>query len=699
MLNAAGRVTILAGAGCAGAHEQLIALAGALQAPVVHAFRGKEFVEYDNPYDVGMTGLIGFSSGYRAMEHCDALVMLGTDFPYRPFFPEGVPVVQVDVRGERIGRRVPVQVPLVGTVKDTVDALLPLLTAKTDSAHLNRMTAHYRRARARLDKLARDRRNDSPLHPQYVAATIDRLAAADAIFTADVGTPCIWAARYLHMNGTRRLIGSFNHGSMANALPHAIGAQASHPGRQVIALSGDGGIAMLLGELITLRQQHLPVKIVVFNNGALSFVELEMKAAGIVTYGTDLDNPDFAAIARAAGLFGARVEQGRRAGRRAAGGVRPRRPGAGRGGHRPARAVPAAQAHLRRDQGLHPVRDQDHPVRRRGGARRAHQDQPARTRGRVTPSPPNAPEKPGRGRERPYWPPVLTLALLIILGLAGLRGAVTGPHWNGPLWRDRTAIGVALEVILGILLVITVRRRAAASPARRAAAGQAGPQNLVAVKLRAVLIFVLGAGMIAVAVAIVASLHLRVRVPQVSRPGSPLVTHTAKPAAGPPPGASVPLPADRGPVRLAHRGAGGRGAAQHLVGPAVRGFRPSPGAGDGFMAEDPEDLRAAVESGRSALRTVDEPRAAIIACYVAMERSLAERGAARAVADTPDELLARATSSGIVRGPAAGRLTALFYEARFSSHPLDGGQRDAAEQALDELAAALAGPSTARAAP
>ena len=308
-LNAAGAVTILAGAGCAGAHSQLIALAGALQAPVVHAFRGKEFVEYDNPYDVGMTGLIGFPSGYRAMEHCDALVMLGTDFPYRPFLPEGVPVIQVDVRGERIGRRVPVAFPLVGTVRDTVDALLPLLVAKDDRAHLDRMTAHYRRARGRLDKLARDRRNESPLHPQYVAATVDRLAAADAIFTADVGTPCIWAARYLRMNGTRRLVGSFNHGSMANALPHAIGAQASHPGRQVIALSGDGGIAMLLGELITLRQRHLPVKVVVFNNGALSFVELEMKAAGIVTYGTDLDNPDFAGIARAAGLFGVRVDK------------------------------------------------------------------------------------------------------------------------------------------------------------------------------------------------------------------------------------------------------------------------------------------------------------------------------------------------------------------------------------------------------
>ena len=309
VLNSASRVTILAGAGCAGAHGQLLALAGALQAPVVHAFRGKDAVEYDNPYDVGMTGLIGFSSGYRAMEHCDALVMLGTDFPYRPFFPQGVPVIQVDVRGEQIGRRVPVAVPLVGAVRDTIDALLPMITAKTDTGHLDRMRAHYRRARAQMDHLASPGHGGSPVHPQYIAATIDRLAADDAVFTADVGTPCIWAARYLHMNGTRRLIGSFNHGSMANALPQAIGAQASHPGRQVIALSGDGGLAMLLGELLTLRQQQLPVKVVVFSNGALSFVELEMKAAGIVTYGTDLEDPDFAGIARAAGLFGAGVEK------------------------------------------------------------------------------------------------------------------------------------------------------------------------------------------------------------------------------------------------------------------------------------------------------------------------------------------------------------------------------------------------------
>ncbi|HTT54034.1 MAG TPA: ubiquinone-dependent pyruvate dehydrogenase [Streptosporangiaceae bacterium] len=309
VLNPASAVTILAGAGCAGAHDQLIALADTLQAPVLHAFRGKDAVEYDNPFDVGMTGLIGFTSGYRAMEHCDALVMLGTDFPYRPFFPHGVPVIQVDVRGEQIGHRVPVDVPLVGTVRDTVDALLPLLNRKTGQAHLHRMTSHYRRARKRLDHLAESSRDRSPLHPQFVAATIDRLAADDAVFTADVGSPVIWAARYLRMNGRRRILGSFSHGSMANALPQAIGAQAAEPGRQVVTLSGDGGVAMLLGELITLRQQHLPVKVVVFNNGALAFVELEMKAAGIVTYGTGLDNPDFAAIARAAGLFGAAVHK------------------------------------------------------------------------------------------------------------------------------------------------------------------------------------------------------------------------------------------------------------------------------------------------------------------------------------------------------------------------------------------------------
>jgi pyruvate dehydrogenase (quinone) len=309
VLNASERTTILAGAGCQGAHDEVVELARALQAPIVHALRGKEHIEYDNPFDVGMTGLLGFASGYRAMEHCDTLLILGSGFPYRDFYPDDVKVIQVDIRGEEIGRRVAVDVPLVGTVRDTAAALLPRLAPGRDSTHLEQMTAHYKRARKQLDGLAVDRRDRGPVHPQAVAAKLDEIADDDAIFLADVGTPTIWVARHLRMNGRRRLLGSFAHGSMANALPQAIGAQACAPERQVITLSGDGGLAMLLGELITLRQLDLPVKVVVFNNGALSFVELEMKAAGIVTFATDLDNPSFAEVARAVGLHAVRVDQ------------------------------------------------------------------------------------------------------------------------------------------------------------------------------------------------------------------------------------------------------------------------------------------------------------------------------------------------------------------------------------------------------
>jgi pyruvate dehydrogenase (quinone) len=288
VLNRAARVTILAGAGCRGAHDELLQVASALKAPVVHALRGKEYVEHDNPFDVGMTGLLGFTSGYRAMEHCDALLMLGTDFPYRQFYPDSVPIVQVDIRGEHIGRRAPVDIGLVGSVKDTVAALLPLVDRHRETAHLAMMTSHYQRARKRLDSLADIRGDRGPIQPQAAVRVIDELAEEDAVFLADVGTPTLWAARYLHMNGRRRLLGSFNHGTMANALPQAIGVQASHPGRQVIALSGDGGLAMMLGELLTLRQLRLAVKVVVLNNGALGFVELEMKANGIVNFATEL---------------------------------------------------------------------------------------------------------------------------------------------------------------------------------------------------------------------------------------------------------------------------------------------------------------------------------------------------------------------------------------------------------------------------
>ena len=304
LLDGATRVTILGGAGCAGAHAELIELAGRLNAPVVHALRGKEFIEYDNPFDVGMTGLLGFSSGYHAMKSCDVLLMIGTDFPYQQFFPESATVVQIDVRGEQLGRRTKVDCGLIGDTKTTLRALLPRLQQHRDDRHLKAARTHYQHARKGLDELATGEPGRAGSHPQYVARVIDELAADDAIFACDVGTPTIWAARYLTMNGKRRLLGSFTHGSMANALPQAIGAQVSHADRQVVALSGDGGLAMLLGDLLSLRQLQLPVKVVVFRNDALAFVELEMKATGILDFGTELANPDFARMAEAAGLLG-----------------------------------------------------------------------------------------------------------------------------------------------------------------------------------------------------------------------------------------------------------------------------------------------------------------------------------------------------------------------------------------------------------
>jgi len=309
ILNGARRVTILGGAGCEGAHDELIAVAERLKSPIVHALRGKEFIEYDNPYDVGMTGLLGFSSGYHAMMNCDALLMLGTDFPYQQFFPKSAKIIQVDLRGDQIGRRTPVDLGLIGSVKDTLEVLTPLLDDKRDRSYLDVCLDHYKQARTGLDDLAVGEPGRTPIHPQFVARIVDELAAVDAVFTCDVGTPTIWAARYLHMNGKRRLLGSFLHGSMANALPQAIGAQAAFPGRQVISLSGDGGLAMLLGDLLTLKQLRLPVKLVVFNNSSLGFVELEMKAAGLIDYGTDLVNPNFAKLAESADILGIRVEQ------------------------------------------------------------------------------------------------------------------------------------------------------------------------------------------------------------------------------------------------------------------------------------------------------------------------------------------------------------------------------------------------------
>ncbi|MFJ2620119.1 ubiquinone-dependent pyruvate dehydrogenase [Glutamicibacter sp. NPDC087344] len=302
------KVTILAGAGTSGAHQEVIALADRLGAPIVHTLRGKEHIEYQNPFDVGMTGLLGFASGAKAIAECEVLLMLGTDFPYQQFYPEDASIIQVDIRGEQIGRRTRVDVPLVGTVKDTAAALCALLPAQTHRKHLETALEHYRKTRTKLDELATASKPGSEIHPQYLARLIDQAADEDAIFTADVGSPVIWAARYVSMSEQRRLIGSFNHGSMANALCHALGAQAIDRTRQVIAFAGDGGLSMMLGELLTATQNNLPVKVVVFNNSSLNFVELEMKAAGFVTFATDLKNPDFGAVATAAGLKGFRVE-------------------------------------------------------------------------------------------------------------------------------------------------------------------------------------------------------------------------------------------------------------------------------------------------------------------------------------------------------------------------------------------------------
>jgi pyruvate dehydrogenase (quinone) len=310
VLNGGARVTVLCGGGCQGAHHELLALGEQLQAPMVHTMRGKEFVEWDNPYDVGMTGLIGFSSGYYAMFDCDVLLMLGADFPYRQFYPASrdTQIVQIDIRPENIGRRAPVHLGIVGDVRATLSALLPRLVRKTDGAHLNRARHHYAKARAGLDDLARGKAGSRLIHPQQIAKALNDHASEDAVFTCDVGLPTVWAARYLHMNGKRRLIGSFWHGSMANAMAQSIGAQKAFPARQVISMSGDGGFAMLMGDFLTLKQHSLPIKIVVFNNSSLGFVELEQKSTGFINTGTDLVNPDFAAMANAVGVRGIRLE-------------------------------------------------------------------------------------------------------------------------------------------------------------------------------------------------------------------------------------------------------------------------------------------------------------------------------------------------------------------------------------------------------
>ncbi|MCE0799873.1 ubiquinone-dependent pyruvate dehydrogenase [Buttiauxella sp. S04-F03] len=301
-------IALMCGSGCAGAHEELVQFAATLKAPIVHALRGKEHVEYDNPYDVGMTGLIGFSSGFHTMMNADTLILLGTQFPYRAFYPTDAKIIQIDINPGSIGAHSKVDMALVGDIKATLAALIPLLEEKTDRSFLDKALDNYREARESLDELAQPG-DGKVIHPQYVAQQISHYADEDAIFTCDVGTPTVWAARYLKMNGKRRLIGSFTHGSMANAMPQALGAKATAPDRQVIAMCGDGGFSMLMGDFLSVVQMKLPIKIVVFNNSVLGFVAMEMKAGGYLTDGTELHDTNFAKIADACGITGIRVEK------------------------------------------------------------------------------------------------------------------------------------------------------------------------------------------------------------------------------------------------------------------------------------------------------------------------------------------------------------------------------------------------------
>ncbi|MCC5579955.1 pyruvate dehydrogenase [Microtetraspora sp. AC03309] len=309
MVDDARRVTLFCGSGTGGAHDEVMAFAERIKAPVGHALRGKEWIQYDNPYDVGMTGLLGYGAAYDAMHEADLLILLGTDFPYNAFLPEDVRIVQVDVRPEHLGRRSKLDLAVWGDARETLRALIPRVEEKTDRRFLDRMLKKHSDAlNGVVEAYTRDVEKHVPIHPEYVASVLDEEAADDAVFTVDTGMCNVWAARYLTPNGRRRVIGSFSHGSMANALPQALGAQFAHRGRQVVSLSGDGGFSMLMGDFLSLVQHDLPVKVVLFDNSSLGMVDLEMMVAGLRPYGTTYPHTDYAAIARAAGAYGVRVE-------------------------------------------------------------------------------------------------------------------------------------------------------------------------------------------------------------------------------------------------------------------------------------------------------------------------------------------------------------------------------------------------------
>ena len=305
-LNRGGKISIFAGSGCEHAREQVLALAEKLKAPVAWSSRAKDFIEHDNPYQVGMTGIFGLEGGYETVAECDTLLLLGCNFAWTQFYPDKATIIQVDHDPAQIGRRHPVDIGLVGSARDTCEALLEVVEEQTSTRWLDKCLKHYRKS---LEKSAHNTRDDGLIHPQELTLAVDRLAAQDAIFTADTGSPMVWMLRHIQTHGRRRTLASLQHGTMANAYPQAIGIQLAHPQRQVVAMCGDGGLAMLLGDLLTLVQEQIPLKLVIYNNSSLGFVELEQKVEGLLDSYTGLTNPDFGRLAEAIGMWGKRVER------------------------------------------------------------------------------------------------------------------------------------------------------------------------------------------------------------------------------------------------------------------------------------------------------------------------------------------------------------------------------------------------------
>jgi pyruvate dehydrogenase (quinone) len=304
LLNSNKKVTIYCGLGAAEAHKEIIQLAEKMKAPVAYSYKAKMAIQYDNPYEVGLTGLLGIPSAYHSMHECELLILLGTDFPYTSFMPVHNKIVQIDIKPENLGRRAKLDLGLCGDVKDSLQALLPLLEMKEDSSFLDLQLKFYNEVKENLLIYVKDPGKPNAIHPEFVVSIINELAAKDTIFTVDTGMCCVWAARYIEGTGERKMLGSFNHGSMANAMPQAIGAALACPGKQVIAFCGDGGLSMMMGDLMTIIQYKLPVKIIVFNNRTLGMVKLEMEVAGIPDQETNMLNPDFTKIAEAMGMPG-----------------------------------------------------------------------------------------------------------------------------------------------------------------------------------------------------------------------------------------------------------------------------------------------------------------------------------------------------------------------------------------------------------